>query len=250
MNRRFWSLVFAAFAVLFASVVQAQVVIIQHGPAIRLPPPSPRPMPPPSVYKVRTVEMQVSVKDQIASVQLSQVFQNVSSAVLEAQILFPMPENAAVSQLTLLVDGKELTGKLMRKDEARAVYESIVRQRRDPALLEYLGQGLFQTSVFPVPPQAERRVEIRYQQLLRHESGLTDLLLPIGTYKHAQHPIETLSVVMRVETSEPLKTLYSPTHAVEIQRPDDLDDDREACGAPALGDDLESPLPQALERIR
>ncbi|HLQ45746.1 MAG TPA: VIT and VWA domain-containing protein, partial [Planctomycetaceae bacterium] len=221
MNRRFWSLVFAAFAVLFASVVQAQVVIIQHGPPIRLPPPSPRPMPPPSVYKVRTVEMQVSVKDQIASVQLSQVFQNVSSAVLEAQILFPMPENAAVSQLTLLVDGKELTGKLMRKDEARAVYESIVRQRRDPALLEYLGQGLFQTSVFPVPPQAERRVEIRYQQLLRHESGLTDLLLPIGTYKHAQHPIETLSVVMRVETSEPLKTLYSPTHAVETQRPDD-----------------------------
>ena len=152
--------------------------------------------------------------------QLSQVFQNVSSQVLEAQLLFPMPENAAVSQLTLLVDGKELVGKLMKKDEARAVYESIVRQRKDPALLEYLGQGLFQTSVFPVPPNAERRVEIRYSQLLHSENGLVDLLLPIGTHKHAQHPIETLNIAVRVETSDPLKGIYSPTHAIELTRPD------------------------------
>jgi Ca-activated chloride channel family protein len=221
MQRGFWTLVVAAFAALFANLAQAQVVLIDHGARItRLPAPT-RPAPPPSFYKVRSVDMNVSVKDQIATVQLSQVFQNVSSQVLEAQLLFPMPENAAVSQLTLLVDGKELVGKLMKKDEARAIYEAIVRQRRDPALLEYLGQGLFQTSVFPVPPNAERKVEIRYQQLLRSESGVVDLLLPIGTHKHAHHPVETLNVAVRVETSDPLKTLYSPTHAVETQRPDD-----------------------------
>lgn len=224
MKRGLWFFACAALAVLFSSVVQAQVVIIDHGARIIRPPhpvPPPRPTPPPAVYKVRSVDMNVTVKDQIATVQLAQVFQNVSSQVLEAQLLFPIPENAAVSQLTLLVDGKELVGKLMKKEEARAIYESIVRQRRDPALLEYLGQGLFQTSVFPVPPQAERKVEIRYQQLLRSESGLTDLLLPIGTHKHAHHPIETLNVLVRVETSEPLKVLYSPTHTVETQRPDD-----------------------------
>jgi Ca-activated chloride channel family protein len=220
MQRGFWTLVVAAFAALFPNLAQAQVVLIDHGARItRLPPPT-RPAPPPSFYKVRSVDMNVTVKDQIATVQLSQVFQNTSSAVLEAQLLFPMPENAAVSQLTLLVDGKELAGKLMKKEEARAIYESIVRQRRDPALLEYLGQGLFQTSVFPVPPQAERKVEIRYQQLLRNESGLVDLLLPIGTHKHAHHPIESLNVAVRVETAEPLKTVYSPTHTIELSRPD------------------------------
>ncbi len=220
MKRGFWTLIVAAFAALFANLAQAQVVIIDHGTRIIRPVPT-RPAPPPSFYKVRSVDMNVSIKDQIATVQLSQVFQNVSSQVLEAQLLFPMPENAAVSQLTLLVDGKELAGKLMKKEEARAIYESIVRQRKDPALLEYLGQGLFQTSVFPVPPNAERKVEIRYQQLLRSESGVVDLLLPIGTHKHAHHPVETLNVTVRVETSDPLKNLYSPTHAVEVQRPDD-----------------------------
>jgi Ca-activated chloride channel family protein len=220
MQRGIWTLVVAAVAALFANLAQAQVVIIDHGAHItRLPAPT-RPAPPPSVYKVRSVDMNVTVKDQIATVQLSQVFQNVGSQVLEAQLLFPMPENAAVSQLTLLVDGKELAGKLMKKEEARAIYESIVRQRRDPALLEYLGQGLFQTSVFPVPPQAERKVEIRYQQLLRSESGLVDLLLPIGTHKHAHHPIETMNIAVRLETTEPLKTVYSPTHTIELSRPD------------------------------
>lgn len=220
MQRGFWTFIVAAFAALFANLVQAQVVIIHHGTPIVRPTISNRPAPPPSFYKVRSVDMNVSVKDQIATVQLSQVFQNVSSQVLEAQLLFPMPENAAVSQLTLLVDGKELSGKLMKKEEARAIYESIVRQRKDPALLEYLGQGLFQTSVFPVPPQAERKVEIRYQQLLRSESGLTDLLLSIGTHKHAHHPIEALNITVRLETAEPLKTIYSPTHTIELARPD------------------------------
>ncbi len=220
MQRGFWTLIVAAFAALFANLAQAQVVIIDHGARIIRPPVVNRPAPPPSFYKVRSVDMNVTVKDQIATVQLSQVFQNVSSQVLEAQLLFPMPENAAVSQLTLLVDGKELAGKLMKKEEARAIYESIVRQRKDPALLEYLGQGLFQTSVFPVPPQAERKVEIRYQQLLRSESGLTDLLLPIGTHKHAHHPIESLNITVRLETAEPLKAVYSPTHSIELSRPD------------------------------
>lgn len=225
MKRGFWTAILATLALFSVNVAQAQVVIVDHGVTVIRPPhpvpPPPRPTPPPAVYKVRSVDMNVAIKDQIATVQLSQVFQNVSSQVLEAQLLFPMPENAAISQLTLLVDGKELAGKLMKKEQARQIYESIVRQRRDPALLEYLGQGLFQTSVFPVPPNAERKVEIRYQQLLRNESGLVDLLLPIGTHKHAHHPVEQLNVSIRVETSEPLKTIYSPTHAVETQRPDD-----------------------------
>ena len=88
MKRGFWTFVVAAFAALFANLAQAQVVIIDHGARIaRLPNPTPpRPAPPPSFYKVRSVDMNVTVKDQIATVQLSQVFQNVSNQVLEAQL--------------------------------------------------------------------------------------------------------------------------------------------------------------------
>jgi Ca-activated chloride channel family protein len=200
----------------------AQGLVIDHGPRIVPPrPPIPRPTPLPSSYKVRTLDVKASIRDQGAKVQVSQVFQNTGSIPLEAQFAFPVPENAAISGLTLLVDGKELPGKLLKKEDARRIYEETVRRQRDPALLEYLGQGLFQSSVFPIPPQAERTVEIRYTQLLKKDGGLVDFILPIGTTKHSNHPVESLNVTIRVETADEIKTIYSPTHPVEIQRSDD-----------------------------
>lgn len=200
---------------------QAQVIIVDQSRRIILPhPPVPRPSPGFSSYKIRTVDVQASIRDQSAKVQVSQVFQNTGSAVLEAQFVFPLPENAAISGLTLLVDGKELTGKLLKKEDARRIYEEIVRRRQDPALLEYMGQGMFQTSVFPIQPQAERTVEIRYTQLLKKDNGLIDLSLPIGTTKHSNHPIETMNITVRVEAADQIKTIYSPTHQLDIQRAD------------------------------
>src|SRR5882724_2421457 len=162
-GRRWLIATMALFGILLPALGQAQVIIIDQHRRI-VPPihPIPRPTPIPSSYAIRTVDVQASVKDQAAKVQVSQVFRNTGSATLEAQFMFPMPENAAISGLTLLVDGRELTGLLLKKDEARHIYEEIVRRQRDPALLEYMGQGMFQTSVFPIPAQAERTVEIRY----------------------------------------------------------------------------------------
>src|SRR5260370_8293185 len=131
------------------------------------------------------------MREQVAKVQVSQVFQNTGRTTLEAQFAFPMPEEAAISGLTLLVDGREMTGRLHKKEDARRIYEEIVRRQRDPALLEYIGQGLYQTSVFPIPPMAERTVEIRYTQLLKKENGLIDLLLPLGLATHSNTPIST-----------------------------------------------------------
>lgn len=220
IGSRWLVLAMVLLGLLVPSLGQAQVIIIEHSR--RLPPhvQVPRPTPIPSSYKIRTVDVQASIRDQAAKVQVSQVFQNTGSTVLEAQFVFPMPENAAISGLTLLVDGREMTGKLLKKEEARRIYEETVRRQRDPALLEYMGQGLFQTSVFPIPAQAERTVEIRYTQLLKKDNGLIDLLLPIGTTKHSNKPIETLNVTVRVEAAEQIKTVYSPTHQLEIQRPD------------------------------
>jgi len=172
-------------------------------------------------YRIRSVDVQAVVRDQAAKISLSQVFQNVSSATVEAQLVFPIPDGAAISNLTLLYDGKELPGRLLPKEEARRIYEDIVRRRRDPALLEYLGEGMYQTRVFPIPPHADRTVEIRYSQLLKKTGGLIDLLLPLGTLKHANHAIDTLAVSFRIETTDPLKTVYSPTHKVAFDRPDE-----------------------------
>jgi Ca-activated chloride channel family protein len=198
----------------------AQVVIIDW-PRLPVPMPLPRPRPIRGDCRIRSVEVRADVQDQAAKVRVSQVFQNPSNVAMEAQVLFPVPEGAAVSGLTLMADGKEMTGRLMGKKEAQRIYEDIVRRRRDPALLEYMGRDLYQTSVFPVPPGGESRVEIRYSQLLKKESGLIDLLVPLGTAKHSASPVENLSVTVSITAAAPIRTVYSPTHEVDLSRPDE-----------------------------
>ena len=132
-------------------------------------------------FRISHVEVNADIVDQVAEVQMAQTFRNVSQRTLETQFLFPLPDEVAIHGLTLIVDGKELKGELKPKDQARSEYEAIVRKQKDPALLEYAGHGLYRTNVFPIPPGQERRVEIRYTQVLKNDSGLIDFTLPLGS---------------------------------------------------------------------
>ncbi len=196
----------------------AQVVIIGRPP---IPPmPLPHPVPIRADCRIESVDVRATIQDQAAKVRVAQVFQNPSSVPMEAQVLFPLPQGAAVSGLTLLVDGKEMTGKLMTREEARRTYEEIVRRRRDPALLEYMGRDLFQTSVFPISPGGHSTVQLEYSQLLKKDSGLIDFLLPLGTVKHSAKPVERLTATVNIVAPAPVRLVYSPTHQVDIRRPD------------------------------
>jgi Ca-activated chloride channel family protein len=212
----------------FANAVasaQGVLIITNHpGPLPRpIPHPTPhiRPAPPASSsYKIKELSVQARVTDQVARVQVSQSFVNTGSTQMEVQFLFPLPYDGAVDKLTLLVDGKEFPGKLMPAKEARSVYEAIVRSNKDPALLEWMGSGLFQTSVFPVPPGAERKVTLNYNQLLRKERGLTDFLFPLSTARYTSHAVEKVEFQVAIESAIDIKNVYSPTHTVDIKRPD------------------------------
>src|ERR1700742_1087933 len=167
------------------------------GPPFRMPRPIPHPHPipqPPSSYKIDSIEVNAKLTDQVARVQVSQEFENTGSTVMEVRFMFPLPYDGAIDQLTLLVDGKEFQAKLLSKEEARHRYEEIVRRNRDPALLEWVGTGMFQTNVFPIPPGAKRTVTLRYSQLLRKTYGLTDFIFPLSTAKYTSTPLEKLGI--------------------------------------------------------
>src|SRR4051812_38829950 len=153
-------------------------------------------------YDVREVSVDARIRDQVAEVQVSQTFHNPGSFELEAEYLFPMPEEGAIQSFVLMADGKELPGRLLTKEEARRIYEEIVRRKRDPALLEYMGRGLFRTSVFPIPPGADRKVTLRYTQLLKQDGKVVEFSYPFGTQKFTAKPIKTLSFHARIESKD------------------------------------------------
>ncbi len=242
---RVWVGVLVAAAMLAPTLAWAQgfLVVIDPDQVVRLPrppimiwpphprpphppyppprPPIPRPEPPPIAYKIQELEVQSRIVDQVAQVRVSQTFVNTGSRQLEAAFIFPLPYDGAVDQMTLLVDGKEFPAKLLKADEARRLYENIVRKNRDPALLEWIGTGLFRTNVFPIPPGQKRTVSLRYSQLCRKVEGLTDFLFPLSTAKYTTDPVESVSVRVTVESGSDIRNVYSPTHPVEVRRPDE-----------------------------
>jgi Ca-activated chloride channel homolog len=180
-----------------------------------------RPGPVAGTFEIREVRIDARVRDQVAEVQVSQTFHNPGSFQIESEYLFPLPDEGAVQDFVLMVDGREMPGKLMSKEEARRIYEEIVRTKRDPALLEYMGRGLFKTSVFPIPPHADRKVTMRYTQVCRRDRDVVEFSYPLGTQKFTSKPIQRLELEVRIESREPIKNVYSPSYDAQVDRRDD-----------------------------
>jgi Ca-activated chloride channel homolog len=207
------------------SLSLGQGVLMDEAPRTderwQLPRPRPdRPSPPISSYTISELSVQASIQNQLAETQVTQTFRNTGSRQIEARFVFPIPYEGAIDQMTFLVDGQEFEAKLLPADEARRIYQGYLQRNQDPALVQWLGTGMFQTSVFPIPVGASRTVTLRYSQLLRRDGNLTDYLFPLSTARYTSLPIEKLSIRVALAESEEIKNVYSPTHELEIKRDD------------------------------
>lgn len=171
---------------------------------------------------IRSHRVDVSIVDQVATTRIDQVFHNPNSWAAEGTYIFPLPPGAAISDFTMTVDGEPIEARLLDAEEARRIYGEIVRNMRDPALLEYIGEGAVQASVFPIPPGEDRRIEIEYGEIVPIENGLSRYRYPLNTEKFSAEPLEQVSVRVEIETAQPLRAVYSPSHDVAIDRDDDF----------------------------
>lgn len=170
---------------------------------------------------VRYHHVTVTIQDQVAVTHVDQVFFNPNNWAVEGTYIFPLPAEAAVSAFTLWVDGKPVEGKVLSAEQARQQYQQIVSSLRDPALLEYAGRGAVQASIFPIPPQGERRIELEYTQALAAQNGLVRYVYPLNTEKFSSAPLDSVSIQVDVKASASIRAVYSPSHTVAISREDE-----------------------------
>ena len=170
---------------------------------------------------VKYHRVNVTIEDQVATTKVDQLFVNDADFAVEGTYIFPLPEDAAVSSFDMWVDGKKLEGRLLGRDEARRIYEDIVRRQKDPALLEYAGRGAFQARIFPIPPHGERRIELSYTQVLPQQSGLVHYRYPLNTEKFSARPLSEVAINVSVKDRAPLRAIYSPSHQVQVERSGD-----------------------------
>ena len=204
---------------LFAAVVRPASAQDATRPAH---PPEPIPPPPPIWHtgelRIAYQRVDVTIEEQVATTHIEQLFINDGDGIAEGVYLFPLPQGAAVNQLTMWVDGQPIEAKILEAGEARAIYEEIVRQLRDPALLEYVGASAIQANVFPIPAHDERRIEIEYSQILPADNGLVHYVYPQSTDLYTNTPLETQRITVAVRSDEAIRAIYSPSHPVAISR--------------------------------
>ncbi len=208
----------------------ADGLIIVHDPVPLphpIPPPYPAPRPPrflpPPRYAFAPLDVtfhrvEVRIRDQVAVTSVDQEFYNPNDRQLEGTYLFPVPKGAQIDKFSMEIGGKQVQAELLSADKARQIYEDIVRKLKDPALLEYAGRDVFKVRIFPIEPRSKKRVKLSYTEVLRQDAGLVSYLYPLNTEKFSAKPIETVSLKLDIETRRPLKSIYSPSHNVEIQR--------------------------------
>lgn len=157
-----WSLMLAAAAGLVGSTSSAQGVLI--------PGPCPRCVGPALTRIVRTSSaVRATLADQVLHYEVDETFANRGGGLGEVDYYFPLPANAAFEDLELSIDGEMVAGEVMNANQARGIYEEIVRRRRDPALVEWMGQGLLHARIFPIGPGEEKRVVVRFQSVVSRE---------------------------------------------------------------------------------
>lgn len=168
--------------------------------------------------EVDYVKVQTRIIDQVAVTSVDQEFFNPNSARLEGTFVFPIPKGAHLDKFAMEIDGKQVEAELLSAEKARRIYEDIVRKLRDPALLEYAGREMFKVRIFPIEPNSRKRITLSYTELLKSDGGLVGYILPLSTEKFSCKPVKSVSVKVELQTKRPLKSIYSPTHSVEIKR--------------------------------
>jgi len=216
-NRTFLFLVVMFVAMAFPIAVHADGIIIPDPPPIM--PPDEFPL---TQLVIRYHDVDITIDDQVVTTHVDQVFYNPNDWTVEGTYIFPIPRDAAVTAFTLWIDGQPVEGEVLNADEAREIYESIVREMRDPALLEYADQGAVRARIFPIQPGQERRIELTYTQALVADHGLVRYTYPLNTEKFSMQPLERVNISVDLRSSDPIRAVYSPSHPVAVNRINDF----------------------------
>ena len=211
----------AVLAGLVASPVYADGIVVPEPPICEFGPcPVPIPM---AQLAIEYHRVQVRIEDQVAVTHVDQAFRNDNDWTVEGTYIFPLPAGAAVSNFPLGIDGEPVEGEVLDREQARQIYQEIVRKLQDPALLEYVDRGAVQASIFPIEPGESRRIELEYTQVLEADHGLIGYRYPLNTEKFSAQPLEQVSIAVQVLSADPVRAVYSPSHEVDIDRSDDFE---------------------------
>ena len=204
---------------------------------------------------LKHTDVQADVSGFLARVTVTQEFENNFKEKIEAVYTFPLPANAAVDDMTMVVGDRTVRGKILRREEAEAVYEAAKNNGQRASLLNQERPNIFTQSVANILPGEKIKITISYVETLKYEDGAYEFVFPMvvgpryvpGNATGAQgngfapdtdqvpdgskitpRPAprgmragHDISLELTLDAGVPIDGLVSKTHEVDVERPDD-----------------------------
>ena len=128
---------------------------------------------------LKHTDVKAEVSGQLARVTVTQEFHNPFREKIEAVYVFPLPQSAAVDDMTMVVGDRTVKGKIKRREEAQAIYEAAREAGQTAGLLDQERPNIFTQSVANIAPGAEVKITISYVEFLKYEAGTYEFVFPM-----------------------------------------------------------------------
>lgn len=182
-----------------------------------------------SAVAISAVDVDVRLTDMLATTTIAITVTNNGAARSQARVVLPVPEGSGIRTFGIDGIGDEPTAELLPRAEATQRYNEIVRKMVDPGLLEFVGNAMIQSSVFPVEPGATRVMTIVYEQTLDAHHGRVEYVLPRSSGYGSQGIAWSLDI--ELESRGRLGPVFSPSHPI-VSKP--IGDKTMKVGVPML----------------
>ena len=196
-------------------------------------------------------DVKASVAAFVATVDVTQRYRNPFDTKIEAVYVFPLPQNAAVTDFIMIIGERRIRGLIREREEARKIYEEAKRQGYAASLLTQERPNIFTQRIANIEPLKSIGVTIRYFNTLKYSKGEYEFVFPmvvgprynppgwkdgIGAVAHGKggtssQPVEVqylkpgersghdISLTLDVDAGVEIEDVDCHSHAVEVKRP-------------------------------
>ena len=139
-------------------------------------------------------DVKMDIAGPVIRTTLSQTFKNTSDQWVEGVYVFPLPENAAVDHLRIVVGGRLIEGQIKEKKQAKKIYETAKAQGKKASLVEQLRPNMFSASVANIGPREAVAIQIEYQDKSEIKHGVASLTFPMTVGPRFSPPAEVIKL--------------------------------------------------------
>ncbi len=157
-------------------------------------------------------KVNVEIQGVIARTEVEEIFYNHTDRRLEGTFYFPLPAGATISDFSMWIGDKKVDGEIVEKFKARQIYESIVRQKRDPALLEWMDGNIFKMRIFPIDPRQPKKIKLIYTQIIQGPGDKYEFIYPLLSEQLKANPLKIFSITVAIDKNTIISKPYIISH--------------------------------------